>query len=288
LGNVRLVFTESNGLASIVQENHYYPFGMQQNGNWAKSQTVKNDYLYNGKELNTDLGLNWSDYGFRNYDAAIGRFTGVDPISDQFPHLSTYNYAGNSPIANIDLWGLQPLFAADGTLIQYNVQEGQGPTQIAQDLNENYDCYLNCEVDYTDIVQDNSEQFSNALNEDGTPKDKSDDSYKSGNVTPDSILEITDGTDQVIENNIDKIAENKNSIDSIKEVMVNDDRETFKKLTSPAMKPQPGDPGGGFEFVKIIENIKLGVRRNGQNNEIENLIQKNDSLKSVNDKRANP
>jgi len=110
LGNVRLVFTESNGLASIVQENHYYPFGMQQNGNWAKTQTVKNDYLYNGKELNTDLGLNWSDYGFRFYDPVIARFTGVDPISDQFPHVTIYNYAENSPIAHIDLWGLQAVF----------------------------------------------------------------------------------------------------------------------------------------------------------------------------------
>jgi len=107
LGNVRLVFTESNGLASIVQENHYYPFGMQQNGNWAKTQTVKNDYLYNGKELNTEIGLNWSDYGFRNYDAAIGRFTGVDPISDQFAWVNTYNYAENEPVGSIDLWGLQ-------------------------------------------------------------------------------------------------------------------------------------------------------------------------------------
>ena|GEM_PF-2989281 len=107
LGNVRIVFTENNGMVDIVQENHYYPFGMQMNGNWHNKQNVKNDYLYNSKELNTDLGLNWSDYGFRFYDAAIGRFTGVDPISDQFAWVSTYNYAENEPIAGIDLWGLQ-------------------------------------------------------------------------------------------------------------------------------------------------------------------------------------
>ena len=109
MGNIRLVFTESNGLASIVQENHYYPFGMQQNGNWAKSQTVKNDYLYNGKELNTDLGLNWSDYGFRNYDAAIGRFTGVDPLASKMPAWSPYAYAFNNPISYIDVGGLYPI-----------------------------------------------------------------------------------------------------------------------------------------------------------------------------------
>ena len=37
----------------------------------------------------------------------MGRFTGVDPISDQFPWVSTYNYAENEPVANIDLHGLQ-------------------------------------------------------------------------------------------------------------------------------------------------------------------------------------
>ena len=66
--------------------------------------------MYNGKERDSDLELNWDHYGFRMYDASIGRFTGVDPISDQFPHVSTFNYAENGPISNIDLWGLQAVF----------------------------------------------------------------------------------------------------------------------------------------------------------------------------------
>jgi hypothetical protein len=37
----------------------------------------------------------------------LGRFTGVDPISDQYPHVSVYNYAENEPVGHIDLWGLQ-------------------------------------------------------------------------------------------------------------------------------------------------------------------------------------
>jgi RHS repeat-associated protein len=59
------------------------------------------------KELNEDFGLDWYAYGARYYDPALGRFTGVDPISDRFPHVSTFNYAENEPIANIDLHGLQ-------------------------------------------------------------------------------------------------------------------------------------------------------------------------------------
>jgi|GEM_PF-5600196 len=96
----------SNGLASIVQENHYYPFGMQQNGNWAKSQTVKNDYLYNGKELNTEIGLNWSDYGFRFYDSAVGRWVSPDPLAEFAPEWTPFRYGFNNPISYIDPDGL--------------------------------------------------------------------------------------------------------------------------------------------------------------------------------------
>lgn len=46
-------------------------------------------------------------YGARFYDPAIARFTGVDPISDRFAWVSTYNYAENAPINSIDLHGLQ-------------------------------------------------------------------------------------------------------------------------------------------------------------------------------------
>ena len=49
------------------------------------------------------------------------------------------------PITNIDLHGLQALFAADEKLIGYNVQEGQGPTQIAQDWvksNKSQKCFI--------------------------------------------------------------------------------------------------------------------------------------------------
>jgi len=37
----------------------------------------------------------------------VGRFTGVDPIAGEFAHVSTYNYASNDPVKNIDLHGLQ-------------------------------------------------------------------------------------------------------------------------------------------------------------------------------------
>ncbi len=113
LGNTRLMFADLDvsgtiGLNEVLQENHYYPFGMNMEGVWMNDLGSKdNKYQYNGKELNEDFGLNWSDYGARWYDAVIGRFVSIDPISVRFPFVSTYNNAENEPIGNIDLHGLQ-------------------------------------------------------------------------------------------------------------------------------------------------------------------------------------
>ncbi len=54
------------------------------------------------------------------YDPALVRFIGVDPIAESFYHVSPYNYAENSPIANIDLWGLQKVF------FQYALDRSEG------------------------------------------------------------------------------------------------------------------------------------------------------------------
>lgn len=105
LGNVRVTFDKntSTGNAEMVQADEYYAFGLR-SGLYDNSNG--NRYLYNGKERQVDLE-NQYDYGARFYDPVIGRFTGVDPIAEKFPHVTTYNYAENEPVSSIDLWGLQ-------------------------------------------------------------------------------------------------------------------------------------------------------------------------------------
>ena len=71
---------------------------------------VKNNYLYNGKELlDEDAGLSWLDYGFRNYDPQTGRFPQLDPLTWEYPYYTPYQFAGNDPVAYVDLDGLEPL-----------------------------------------------------------------------------------------------------------------------------------------------------------------------------------
>lgn len=81
----------------------YYAFGMTYDGPWMINDGAKdNPYQYNGKELNLDHGLNWSDYGARWYDACLGRWSSVDPLAGKYPGYSQYVYVLNNPIRYID------------------------------------------------------------------------------------------------------------------------------------------------------------------------------------------
>ncbi len=99
----------------IIEEDQSYPFGLKiagissaKLGDNLYEGYLKNNNLYNDKELFDDGDLNWYDYGFRNYDAQIGRFPQLDPLTDGYPHYTPFQYAGNEPIANIDIKGLEP------------------------------------------------------------------------------------------------------------------------------------------------------------------------------------
>jgi RHS repeat-associated protein len=66
-------------------------------------------YGFNGKETDNEVKgfQNQQDYGMRIYDPRIGRFLSVDPLTKNYPMLTPYQYASNSPIINIDLDGLE-------------------------------------------------------------------------------------------------------------------------------------------------------------------------------------
>jgi RHS repeat-associated protein len=89
-----------------LQENHYYPFGLEMEGTWVAQTGTENAYQYNGKELNEDFGLNLHDYGARWYDGALGRWWSVDPLGEKTPRWSPYHYGFNNPLRFVDPTGM--------------------------------------------------------------------------------------------------------------------------------------------------------------------------------------
>jgi hypothetical protein len=60
------------------------------------------------------------DYGMRVYDSRLGRFMSVDPITKKYPELTPYQYASNTPVAAIDIDGLEGMMATPGTIYASN------------------------------------------------------------------------------------------------------------------------------------------------------------------------
>ena len=96
-GNNRVV-ADQNG--TIEEVNHYYPFGSI----FTSASSVQS-YKYNGKELDRNDGLDWYDYGARQYAPAIGRWNAVDPSSEKHYNWSPYSYCKNNPVLRVDIDG---------------------------------------------------------------------------------------------------------------------------------------------------------------------------------------
>ena len=96
-----------------------------------------NEYKYNGKMFQDELGLNWLDYGARFYDGVICRFHTIDPLSEKFSHQSPFIYANNNPSNLIDYMGLN----ADGYLMDENGKID--PKPVNAEGGNNYDVIYN-------------------------------------------------------------------------------------------------------------------------------------------------
>jgi RHS repeat-associated protein len=91
----------------VIQTDDYYPFGLTFNS-YSRENSTPNDYKYNSKEEQTELGLGWLDFGARMYMPEIGRWGVMDPLSEKMRRWTPYNYAFNNPLRFIDPDGMMP------------------------------------------------------------------------------------------------------------------------------------------------------------------------------------
>ncbi len=120
LGNNRVV-ANANGTVELV--NHYYPSGalmatstggsvQPYKYNFSiergkrklacSSEREKNRQKVNGKELERTAGPDLYDYGARWMDAALGRFTTMDPMCEKYYGISPYVYCKDNPVNLLD------------------------------------------------------------------------------------------------------------------------------------------------------------------------------------------
>jgi len=123
LGNIRLSYGDSdkNGAvdtSEIIEESHYYPFGLKQKGYnediSANGNSVAQQWKYNGIQFNEDLDLNLYEMDMRQYDPAIGRWMVIDPITHH--EFSPYNGMDNNPVIGADPLGSDTINHGGGTL----------------------------------------------------------------------------------------------------------------------------------------------------------------------------
>ncbi len=154
LGNNRVV-AKADG--TIVQKNHYYPFGMEFAENSGDSDQP---YKYNGNELDKMHGSNMYDYSARYYEPAIGRFTTVDPHAENYYAWSPYAYVANNPLLITDPTGMDWYRNEDGTAYvwregsseTYTHTIGEGDNAISMTMSRIGETYVQMLSDGTKMV----------------------------------------------------------------------------------------------------------------------------------------
>jgi RHS repeat-associated protein len=89
--------TDANG--TMYQFFLNLPFGESMAEQNSQSY-YKTPFKFNGKELDESTGLYY--YGARYYDPSLSIWMSVDPLAEEFPNFSPYNYTMNNPINMVD------------------------------------------------------------------------------------------------------------------------------------------------------------------------------------------
>ncbi len=97
VGSIRMISDENGNRAAWKD---FYPFGQEMPGRSGNLDGVDDRFGFTGQEKDAMTG--YYHFGARYYEPRIGRFLSVDPEADEFPGVSPYAYALNSPLELID------------------------------------------------------------------------------------------------------------------------------------------------------------------------------------------
>lgn len=111
LGNLRVAFRDSAGIAKISQKQDFDPWGAElQKISYLKSNWKQSDFKYSGKEFIEETG--YTDFGARLYDNLVPRFITQDLKATEYFNTSPYGFVLNRPTVAIDPDGKRLFFVA--------------------------------------------------------------------------------------------------------------------------------------------------------------------------------
>ncbi|GAA3508214.1 hypothetical protein GCM10022393_18670 [Aquimarina addita] len=169
LGNVLSVVTDrklvslQSGVTSFTPDvltySDYYPFGMLLPNRHGNSADYR--YGFQGQELDNEIKGegNSVNYKFRMHDPRVGRFFAVDPLAKKYAYNSPYAFSENRVIDGYELEGLEVIVDNNGKGTEYGVQDGDGPTQVAKEVNDFAEAHNLPAVTWQDIVAWNRSDY---------------------------------------------------------------------------------------------------------------------------------
>jgi RHS repeat-associated protein len=184
LGNVTVTFLDRKYgiLPDITSSSDYYPFGfpmMDRSDNFFGYR-----FGFNGQESDNEVYGFKASYAFefRNYDARLGRWWGIDPLWQKYPNLSPYAYCANNPIRYIDpdgrdVWEID----GDGNIISRKKDETQDVFfMVAKDADGNYQRTFTTDADGNKTYNSISFKYKTVESQRSTPLNSTEsyDTYK--------------------------------------------------------------------------------------------------------------
>ncbi len=102
--SIRLSYFNNGTSAEVLEENNYYPFGLKHEGYNPTAGNNSYQYKYNGVELQQESGMYAMDW--RSYMPELGRFSGMDMLSESYDDSTPYHFALNNPVFYSDPTGM--------------------------------------------------------------------------------------------------------------------------------------------------------------------------------------
>ena len=117
---------------------------------------VRWTFTFSAKEKDSETGFSY--FGSRYYSSDLSIWLSVDPMSDKYPHQSSYVYCGNNPIMMVDPNGEDEYFNEYGFYLGSDNSESNNVRMITQN---DWDFFKNVNED--DMTESISADFGTAV-----------------------------------------------------------------------------------------------------------------------------